>query len=418
MRCCRIMLAVFVSASLMGPCAAGAVPAGAPVVLAFGATYARPDGATAVHRGVDVACDEGDAVTSLLDGEVSFVGRVPSAAGGTMLAVSVRAGDDVVTLSPLDSAVVVKGDAVHRGQILGTVAAEGDPSSPAPHVHVSFRRQGAYLDPAPLLPAAAVSESPQALGGAADAGTITSPAPREVASELVVSGPQPAPVPVASPAPALAPVPAPAPAVSPAPVGAPLAPTLESPGMEQAASSADAGESRESVNVPVRAGAGLPAFVTEGPGAIPAAAGASAFTPVRRVSPLAGALSSVQRWLGGPARNAQDVQPLAGFDTATTAPLTRDRPARASSPSTKHATTVPRRVASPLAAAALVAALLAAGLLLTRRVVERRIQSNPPVSHRLGMMLQHLRAGDTLCGLTSCSGLLPSQSRGRLAQRR
>jgi hypothetical protein len=62
------------------------------------------------------------------------------------------------------------------------------------------------------------------------------------------------------------------------------------------------------------------------------------------------------------------------------------------------------RVAGPLGFAAIVAAMLASALLLGRRALERRVTSNPPVSDRLGRLLQQLRAGDTLRGLTSCSG--------------
>jgi hypothetical protein len=60
----------------------------------------------------------------------------------------------------------------------------------------------------------------------------------------------------------------------------------------------------------------------------------------------------------------------------------------------------------------LAAALFASALLVTRRALERRVAARGPVSDRLGILLQHLKAGDTLCGLTSCSGPLPSQSRG------
>ena len=72
---------------------------------------------------------------------------------------------------------------------------------------------------------------------------------------------------------------------------------------------------------------------------------------------------------------------------------------------------------SPQGAAALVAALMAGAVLLTRRSLRRRIIASS-VSDRLGYLLQHLKAGDTLRGLTSCPGPLPSQSRGRIAQGR
>jgi hypothetical protein len=67
---------------------------------------------------------------------------------------------------------------------------------------------------------------------------------------------------------------------------------------------------------------------------------------------------------------------------------------------------------------AILVSLAVCACLLARRAFERKVLSNPPVSDRLGRVLQQLRAGDTLRGLTSCPGPLPSQSRGRIAQRR
>lgn len=54
-------------------------------------------------------------------------------------------------------------------------------------------------------------------------------------------------------------------------------------------------------------------------------------------------------------------------------------------------------------ASALSAAMFLLPLLITRRAIATRVVE-PPVSDRLGTMLQHLKAGDTLRGLTSCSG--------------
>jgi len=76
------------------------------------------------------------------------------------------------------------------------------------------------------------------------------------------------------------------------------------------------------------------------------------------------------------------------------------------------------RSAGTSGAVAISVGFLACFGLLGKQAFERRVASNPPVSDRLGKLLQQLRAGDTLRGLTSCSGLLPSQSRGRIAQRR
>jgi len=71
-----------------------------------------------------------------------------------------------------------------------------------------------------------------------------------------------------------------------------------------------------------------------------------------------------------------------------------------------------------VAGAAVPAALWAMLVLLGRRAVRARVLSYEPLSDRFGILLQHMRTGDTILGLTSCSGHSPSQSRSRLAQRR
>lgn len=58
----------------------------------------------------------------------------------------------------------------------------------------------------------------------------------------------------------------------------------------------------------------------------------------------------------------------------------------------------------PLGVAGCLAAFVGCVALFTRRALARRIVSEEPMSDRLGIMLRALRAGDTLCGLTSCSG--------------
>lgn len=89
-----------------------------------------------------------------------------------------------------------------------------------------------------------------------------------------------------------------------------------------------------------------------------------------------------------------------------------------SAPLARH-TAPPRPLRSLLVAGAAVpTALWAMFVLLGRRAVRARVLSYEPLSDRFEILLQHMRAGDTLLGLTSCSGHSPSQSRSRLAQRR
>lgn len=97
------------------------------------------------HRGVDVSAAPGTAVRSSHHGTVSFAGTVVG-----NLTVTVDHGDGVrTTYSYLGSVAVEKGDAVERGEVLGTLGRGHDESLP-PHVHLSARRDGVYFDPLEL----------------------------------------------------------------------------------------------------------------------------------------------------------------------------------------------------------------------------------------------------------------------------
>lgn len=160
MRRFPLLLSLVVCAvSVLGfaPCAR-AMPT---VLLGFGAEYRAPDGATRVHQGLDLAGEAGAQVGSLAAGEVVFAGKVPADEGGQVFAVTVRTADDVlVTLHPLASVVVARGETVASGQALGELAASGDGSSAGTHLHASARRSGVYIDPAFLLRTDAAQEPP------------------------------------------------------------------------------------------------------------------------------------------------------------------------------------------------------------------------------------------------------------------
>lgn len=181
-------------ALLGAPSAAGAWPGASEpaVVLGFGASYAKDDGAMVTHSGCDVALAPGSLVEAPACGVVTFVGQVPSAAGGTQLACTLQLAEDVsVTLMPFADADVSRGDAVGRGDPLGSIAETGDPSSPVAHVHVGMRRGGLYVDPAPLLAAPAASVDPEP-DGQPDASTGCESDPAPVTPPM--SAPEPAPL--------------------------------------------------------------------------------------------------------------------------------------------------------------------------------------------------------------------------------
>ena len=124
-------------------------------LLGFGAAYPSGDG-EATHRGIDLASPEGSAVLAPCSGTVSFVGSVPGVGGGTVVAATIDSGTGLsVTLLPLSDACVRRGDSLEAGSPVGELAAGGDGSSAASHLHVGVRRQDVYLDPSALLGAPA-----------------------------------------------------------------------------------------------------------------------------------------------------------------------------------------------------------------------------------------------------------------------
>lgn len=200
----------------------------ARVVLAFGASYFAFDGA-ATHRGVDLAAAAGDDVLAPLAGAVRFVGRVPASAGGTQLAITITtSGGETLTFMPLADACVSAGDAVSTGERIASIAAAGDASSPAPHLHVGAKRGELYIDPMTLLasPGAAAGEPPTVeapvpVETPVPAANVAATAADAAATARVAGAPSGAPV--AAPAVNAAPA-AIAPRTSPAPVPAAPAP--------------------------------------------------------------------------------------------------------------------------------------------------------------------------------------------------
>jgi hypothetical protein len=157
---CAVVLAV-------GPATAHAVcwplAESRPVLLAYGSTYVAPDGTERSHSGVDLKADPGCDVLSVVDGVVSFAGRIPTADGSSVLAVTVEDTSGLrCTVMPLEALAVERGNEVWEGATIGMLAESGDRSTSEPHVHVSVRRGDTYLDPMSVLvvPASAV-EAPE-----------------------------------------------------------------------------------------------------------------------------------------------------------------------------------------------------------------------------------------------------------------
>jgi hypothetical protein len=160
MRARVLILVVICAATVLSAGVALAVPepgwplsVPGPVVLGFGESYVAPDGSVSVHRGVDIAAPAGSTVTGVLDGTVTFAGRVPAGEGATTIAVTVESGGVRLTYMPLSEASVACGEPVMAGARLGMLAASGDRSFTDAHLHLGARRGSLYIDPMPFLKA-------------------------------------------------------------------------------------------------------------------------------------------------------------------------------------------------------------------------------------------------------------------------
>ena len=119
------------------------------VVLPFAATYGANN---TRHSGMDLEVVSESALSSPIAGVVSFCGKIPKTDGRRVNALTITTEDSrQVTLSPLYDITFKKGDKVAKNDPLGVIASEGDPSSAAPHLHVSLRENKKYVDPSSLL---------------------------------------------------------------------------------------------------------------------------------------------------------------------------------------------------------------------------------------------------------------------------
>lgn len=154
--------------------------------LAFHQSYSAGSNSY-VHSGIDIPASAGLQIISPLAGTVRFTGAVPSGdsrTGGTssdktMNAVSIELRDGrSVTLMPFASIGVREGQAVAEGAPLGTLAASGDVSTSAPHLHMGYKQGSRYLDPLLLFGmAGGVSTGSAAAQSVTEAPAASAPAP-------------------------------------------------------------------------------------------------------------------------------------------------------------------------------------------------------------------------------------------------
>lgn len=96
------------------------------------------------HRGIDIAGAPGMAVLAPDDGTVRFAGPV---AGRPVVSIE-HAGGLISSFEPVEP-VVVAGEPVERGQVIGVLQAGHVPGET--RLHLGAREHGAYVDPLGLL---------------------------------------------------------------------------------------------------------------------------------------------------------------------------------------------------------------------------------------------------------------------------
>ncbi len=100
------------------------------------------------HTGIDIAGSNGQKVAAAGNGIVSYTGFSPI--GGRTLVI-VHNKKIRTTYLNLSNIYISVGSFVRQGNIIASIGADDDPSSPESHLHFGVIYDGKYLDPAALL---------------------------------------------------------------------------------------------------------------------------------------------------------------------------------------------------------------------------------------------------------------------------
>ena len=100
-----------------------------------------------VHTGVDLSAKLGEAVKAVADGTVKNV-YADELYGNTVV---IQHGDVEAYYCGLNQMGVKKGDKVKQGKQIGTVGSSPFESADAPHLHLSMKKSGKYIDPLSIL---------------------------------------------------------------------------------------------------------------------------------------------------------------------------------------------------------------------------------------------------------------------------
>lgn len=100
------------------------------------------------HTGVDLSAKKGTEVTAAADGTVQSVSMVDGM--GCTVQIT-HTGGLTTWYCGLGNVSIKKGDVVKAGQKLGVVDTVPSEAAESPHLHFAVQKNGAFIDPAPLL---------------------------------------------------------------------------------------------------------------------------------------------------------------------------------------------------------------------------------------------------------------------------
>lgn len=134
--------AVSVMASTSNPFRAGVLPASGTVTSGFGYRQDPFTHETALHKGVDIAMEEGTEVRCVLDGTVTECAN--SAIGGNYIKI-LHTNGYVSYYGHLQQINVSEGQAVQTGQIIALSGNTGQTTGP--HLHFQLSKDNTLADP-------------------------------------------------------------------------------------------------------------------------------------------------------------------------------------------------------------------------------------------------------------------------------
>jgi murein DD-endopeptidase MepM/ murein hydrolase activator NlpD len=123
-------------------------PAKGNITSKFGPRTPPKKGASNNHKGVDIANSQGTAIVAAADGKVVFTGW--NGNYGKHVRIKHQGGDYVTTYSHLNTISVKGKQQVLAGNKIATMGTTGN--STGPHLHFEVLKNGAFIDPATVVP--------------------------------------------------------------------------------------------------------------------------------------------------------------------------------------------------------------------------------------------------------------------------